>query len=129
MENLWLKQVDRNMREEVVAIQRTSSTLTASLELTPWNQRACAKNIVFRPQVAVQRVTARKVIGADIFDRQEIVIDDVDLVVDVANELPNEDLYYALKRAGVRVFRAGDGIAPRYMAQAILEGYRAGREV
>ena len=30
---------------------------------------------------------------------------------------------------GQRVFRAGDCVAPRYMSQAILEGYRAGREV
>ncbi len=29
----------------------------------------------------------------------------------------------------MRVFRAGDCVAPRYMSHAILEGYRAGREV
>ena len=56
-------------------------------------------------------------------------IEDTDLVVAVAPEVPNEDLYFALKETGQRVFRVGDCVAPRTMSQAILEGYRAGREV
>ncbi|NJN47289.1 MAG: NAD(P)-binding protein [Candidatus Competibacteraceae bacterium] len=124
----WL--TERGWQVEVVTSDMfVGQKLTASLELTPWNQRACAKSVALRPQIEVQRVTAHTVIGVDIFDRQEITIDDVDLVIDVANEAPNEDLYFALKQAGVRVFRAGDAVAPRYIAQAILEGYRAGREV
>lgn len=103
--------------------------LTASMELTPWNQRACARGIVFRPQVDVERVVGRTLIGADIFDRQEVRIEDIDLIVTITHELPNEDLYFALKWAGIPVVRAGDCVAPRYMSQAILEGYRAGREV
>jgi mycofactocin system FadH/OYE family oxidoreductase 2 len=103
--------------------------LTASMELTPWNQRAAAKGIVFKPQIDVQAVAERAVVGVDHFDRQPQQIEDVDLVVDVTHELPNESLYFALKRAGQRVFRAGDCVAPRYMQQAILEGYRVGREV
>lgn len=103
--------------------------LTASLELTPWNQRAQAKGIVFRPQFDVEQVTARSVIGVDRFDRRQGEITDVDLVVTVTPEFPNETLYFALKHAGQRVFRAGDCVAPRYMSQAILEGYRVGREV
>lgn len=102
--------------------------LTASLELTAWNQRACAKGILFRPQIEAQRVSARAVIGCDRFDRREVRFDDVDLVVDVYPQIPNEDLYLALKRVGPRVFRAGDCVAPRYLSHAILEGYRAGRE-
>jgi 2,4-dienoyl-CoA reductase (NADPH2) len=103
--------------------------LTASLELTAWNQRACAKGIAFRPQIEVERVGARTVVGTDRFDRRPARIEDVDLVVAVANEVPDEALYFALTQAGQRVFRAGDCVAPRYMSQAILEGYRAGREV
>jgi 2,4-dienoyl-CoA reductase (NADPH2) len=103
--------------------------LTASLELTAWNQRACAKGIALRPQVNVERVTERTVIGVDHFDRRPVHIEDTDLVVAVAHEVPKEDLYFALKQAGQRVFRAGDCVAPRTMSQAILEGYRAGREV
>jgi mycofactocin system FadH/OYE family oxidoreductase 2 len=103
--------------------------LTASMELTAWNQRACAKAITFRPQVNVERVSERTVVGTDKFDRRPVRIDDVDLIVTVAHEIPEEDLYFELKNAGQRVFRAGDCVAPRYLSQAILEGYRAGREV
>jgi hypothetical protein len=79
--------------------------------------------------VNVERVTARTIIGVDHFDRRPVHIEDVDLVVAVAHELPDEDLYFALKQAGQRVFRVGDCVAPRTISQAILEGYRAGREV
>jgi hypothetical protein len=77
----------------------------------------------------VRHVGNRTVSGVDAFDRQPVVIDDVDLVVPVAAEVPDETLYFALKDAGMRVFRAGDCVAPRYLSHAILEGYRAGREV
>ncbi|MFO1146169.1 MAG: FAD-dependent oxidoreductase [Rhodospirillales bacterium] len=124
----WL--CDRGWRVEVVTRDMfVGQRLTASQELTPWNQRAAAKAIAFRPQVAVQTVDGRSVCGIDTFDRTPVVIDAVDLVVPVAHEVPDEDLYFALKDAGVRVFRAGDCVAPRSMASAILEGYRAGREV
>ena len=124
----WL--ADHGWQVEVVTRDMfVGQRLTASLELTPWNQRATAKAIAFRPQVTVEKVTGRTVIGVDYFERRPVRIDDVDLVVPVAHEVPDEDLYFALKQAGVRVFRAGDCLAPRYMSQAILEGYRAGREV
>lgn len=125
----WLS--DRGWHVEVVTSDMfVGQRLTASLELTPWNQRAAARGIVFRPQVDVERVSGRTLVGADHFDRTQVVtIDDIDLVVPVTAEVPDETLYFALKRAGMRVTRAGDCVAPRYMSQAILEGYRAGREV
>ena len=124
----WL--ADRGWQVEVVTGDMfVGQRLTASLELTPWNQRASAKGIVFRPQIDVSQVSARTVIGRDHFDQSEIHIDDVDLVVDVSHEVPNESLYFALKHMGLRVFRAGDCVAPRYLSQAILEGYRVGRAV
>ncbi len=124
----WL--AEHGWRVEVVTGDMfVGQRLTASLELTPWNQRACAKDIVFRPQIEVERVNTRTVIGYDRFDRREVRLEDVDLVVDVYPQLPNEDLYLTLKRAGLRVLRAGDCVAPRYLSQAILEGYRAGREI
>lgn len=103
--------------------------LTASNDLTAWNQRAAAKGITFRPQVQVRRVIGDAVEGVDVFDSTPVVVEDIDLVVPVSPELPDEGLYFALEQADRRVFRAGDCVAPRYLAQAILEGYRAGREV
>ena len=124
----WL--ADRGWEVEVVTADMfVGQRLTATMELTPWNQRACAKGIVLRPQVDVERVTGRTVMGLDHFDRHAVNIEDVDLVVCADHECPDEDLYLTLKEAGTRVFRAGDCVAPRSMSQAILEGYRAGREV
>jgi mycofactocin system FadH/OYE family oxidoreductase 2 len=125
----WL--ADRGWQVEVVTGDMfVGQRLTASMELTPWNQRACAKGITFRPQINVHRVAGRTLIGSDKFQHDtELRIEDIDLVVSVTHEVPNEDLYFALKQAGLRVLRAGDCVAPRYMSQAILEGYRTGREV
>ena len=123
----WL--VERGWQVEVVTGDMfVGQRLTASLELTAWNQRAAARGIGFRPQFEVREVAARSVIGVDRFDRREIRLDEVDLVVDVTPEVPDETLYFALKASGLRVIRAGDCVAPRSLAQAILEGYRAGRE-
>ncbi|TVR97118.1 MAG: FAD-binding protein [Rhodospirillales bacterium] len=124
----WL--AERGWRVTVVTADMfVGQSLTATMELTPWNQRAAAKGIVFAPQVQVERVGDRTVAGRDIFDRTPKEIADVDLVIPVAHELPDEDLYFALKEAGQRVFRIGDCVAPRAISQAILEGYRAGLEV
>jgi 2,4-dienoyl-CoA reductase (NADPH2) len=124
----WL--ADHGWQVEVVTSDLfVGQLLTASLELTAWNQRACSKGITLRPQVNVERVADRTVIGVDHFDRGPVHIEETDLIVTVAHEVPNEDLYFVLKQVGQRVFRAGDCVAPRYMSHAILEGYRAGREV
>ena len=124
----WL--AERGWQVEVVTCDMfVGQRLTASLELTAWNQRAAARGIVFRPQFDAMEVTAHGVIGVDHFDHREIRLDEIDLVVDVSPELPDETLYFALKKSGLRVLRAGDCVAPRYLSHAILEGYRAGREV
>lgn len=124
----WL--AERGWQVEVLTSDMfVGQRLTASLELTAWNQRAAARGIVFRPQFDVLEVGARGVVGVDHFDGREIRLDEIDLVVDVSPELPDESLYFALKRSGIRVLRAGDCVAPRYLSHAILEGYRAGREV
>ncbi len=124
----WL--AERGWQVEVVTSDMfVGQRLTASLELTAWNQRAAARGIVFRTQFDVLEVGPRGVIGADHFDGRELRIEDIDLVVDVSPETPDESLYFALKENGLRVLRAGDCVAPRYLSHAILEGYRAGREV
>ena len=124
----WL--AERGWQIEVVTSDMfVGQRLTASLELTAWNQRAAARGIVFRPQFDTLEVTEHSVIGADHFDSREIRLDEIGLVVDVSPERPDEALYFALKASGLWVFRAGDCVAPRYLSHAILEGYRAGREV
>jgi mycofactocin system FadH/OYE family oxidoreductase 2 len=124
----WL--AERGWQVEVVTRDMfVGQRLTASLELTAWNQRAAARGIVLRPQFDAREVTERGVIGVDPFGGGELRIEDLDLMVDVSPETPDESLYFALKENGLRVLRAGDCVAPRYLSHAILEGYRAGREV
>ncbi len=124
----WL--ADRGWQVEVVTGDMfAGQRLTATMELTPWNQRAAAKGIVLRPQVDVERTSDGTLTALDHFDRTPVPVEAADLIVAVAHEVPDEDLYFTLKESGQRVFRAGDAVAPRTMSQAILEGYRAGREV
>jgi hypothetical protein len=62
----WL--VERGWQVEVVTSDMfVGQRLTASLELTAWNQRAAARGIVFRPQFDTLEVTEHSVIGADPF--------------------------------------------------------------
>jgi hypothetical protein len=124
----WL--FDRGWQVEVVTSDMfVGQRLTASLELTPWNQRAAAKGIIFRPQIEVERVSGNTLHGVDIFDRTPVEIAGIDLLVSITAEVPDEALYFALKADGRQIYRVGDCVAPRSMSQAILEGYHAGREV
>ncbi len=124
----WL--ADHGWQVEVVSADMfVGQRLTATMEITPWNQRAPTKNIVFRPQTVVEKVAGSTVFAKDKFSDTKITIEDVDLVVTATYDLPNEDLYFALKEQGLSVYRAGDCVAPRRLGQAILEGYRVGRTV
>lgn len=117
--------------EDMFAGQR----LTATQELTAWNQRAYSKGVIFRAQTEVQRVDRRALVAVDRFSREEQRIEEIDLIVDVTYDVPDETLYFALKAAGYgrsgmpALYRAGDCIAPRRLGQAVLEGHRTGRAV
>ncbi|MGF1470097.1 MAG: FAD-dependent oxidoreductase [Sandaracinaceae bacterium] len=100
--------------------------LTATLELTPFLQRASARSIELRPMLEVERIEGRTVVARDIHDASEHRVD-ADLVVLAVPERPLEDLYLELKEAGMRVLRCGDAVAPRRLGSAILEGHRVGR--
>lgn len=113
----------------VTADMFVGQQLTQTNELSPWNQRAPAKGITFMPMFEARRVAGRALYLVERYSREELRLDEVDLVVCVNHEAPDEELYLALGRAGQRVIRAGDCVAPRRLSQAILEGHRAGRAV
>ncbi|MGB0385009.1 MAG: FAD-dependent oxidoreductase [Ardenticatenaceae bacterium] len=124
----WL--ADHGWQVEIVSKDMyISQRLAATNEIIPWKQRAPQKGIVFTPQFEVQHVAANAVVGVDVFSKEELRIEPVDLVVSANFELPNQELYFTLKEQGYPVYRAGDCVAPRRLSQAILEGYRAGRAV
>jgi mycofactocin system FadH/OYE family oxidoreductase 2 len=97
--------------------------LTATMELTPYNQRAAGKNIRLRPQIEVQRIGNGRVDGVDIYSRAPLTFE-AELIVDVSYEVPREGL-----TADEDALSAGDAVAPRRIGQAILEGHRLGRSL
>ena len=130
----WL--VHKGWKVEIVTRDMfCGQRLTATQELTAWNQRAWSKGVIFHPQREAVRVTNRTLIMVDRFSREEERIEQVDLIVDVTYDRPDETLYFTLKEAGFgaegmpALYRAGDCVAPRRISQAVLEGYRAGRAV
>ncbi|HMQ31080.1 MAG TPA: FAD-dependent oxidoreductase [Chloroflexaceae bacterium] len=124
----WL--ADRGWQVTVVTPDMfVGQQLTQTNELSPWNQRAPAKGVAFMPMYEPGLVAGRAVHLLERHSREELTLDEVDLVVCVNHEAPDEALYLALKGAGHRAIRAGDCVAPRRLSQAILEGHRAGRAV
>ena len=105
--------------------------LTATMELTPYNQRAAGKKIALRPQIEVHRVAKRdgigRVEGVDIYSRAPLTFEG-ELIVDVSYEVPRTDTW----PGGVvdeDAKMAGDAVAPRRIGHAILEGHRLGRSL
>ncbi len=130
----WL--VHKGWKVEIVTEDMfCGQRLTATQELTAWNQRAFTKGVIFHPQQEVARVHERTLVMVDRFSREEQHIEEVDLIVDVTYDRPDERLYFELKALGFgsegmpALLRAGDCVAPRRISQAVLEGYRAGRAV
>jgi mycofactocin system FadH/OYE family oxidoreductase 2 len=124
----WL--LDRGWQVEIVSPDLfVGQGLTSTLELTPWYERAYARGVLFHPQAEPQHFSDRTLIAVDRFSRREIRISDVDLVVNISHEVPNDNLFFQLKESRRNVRRIGDCVAPRSLGQAILEGNRAGRSI
>jgi hypothetical protein len=124
----WL--LHKSWRVEIISADLfIGNGLTSTLELTPWYERAFSKGIIFHPQVDVDRFEGQSLIGFNRANRQEIHFPEIDILVDVAHEKPEEALYLKLQELDVTVLRAGDCIAPRNLGWAMLEGYRVGRAV
>ena len=106
--------------------------LTATMELTPYNQRAhgagTGKRIALRPQVEVQRVSRGLVEGVDLFSRAPLTFTG-ELIVDVSYEVPRADVWTETTTDEEDLRAAGDAVAPRRIGQAILEGHRLGRSL
>lgn len=98
--------------------------LTSTMELTPYNQRAAAKKITFRPQLDVVKVTANAVETVDMFSRAPVRLE-AELIVDASYEVPQP----VTNPSATELPSAGDAVAPRRIGQAILEGHRLGRSL
>ena len=59
--------------------------------------------------------------------RREILTGDT--IVAAVRPKPNSDLYYSLREAFPEVHLVGDCLEPRSIAEALLEGFRAGQAI
>jgi len=108
-----------------------SMQLGALQELTPWYSRAAASNITLSPLTVVVGIEPNSLKVRHRFDTSEQirVIEDVDTVVMVNYDLPEDSLYQTLTERTLKLYRLGDAVAPRRVTQAILEGQRIGKQV
>ncbi len=108
-----------------------SMQLGALQELTPWYSRAAASNITLSPLTVVVAIEPNLVKVRHRFDTAEQirVIEDVDTVVMVNYDLPEDNLYHTLAGRNLKLYRLGDAVAPRRVTHAILEGQMVGRKL
>ena len=66
---------------------------------------------------------------ANVYSGQETLLESVDTVVTAYGGKAVDDLYRALKGHGPELHLVGDAMAPRRLADATLEGTRAGRAI
>jgi dimethylamine/trimethylamine dehydrogenase len=85
----------------------------------------------------VSEITERAVLGHDAYASGEVLEWEADGVVLVTQRISEDHLFRELvereeesARAGIeRVFRIGDCVVPRILAEAIFDGHRLGREI
>ena len=89
--------------------------------------RIFASSITTHPFTTIAAVGERDV---EVVERgQQQTISEVDTVILAGWHRPVNDLYFALKRAGVPVDRIGDAVAARTMMEAVHEGERVARRI
>jgi len=102
--------------------------LVATYDLVLWKQRVLHFSIGMTPHTTVVRIEPGKVIAVDRFAEGERELP-ADVIVLGTYERPSQELYNALKGRVQRLYRIGDGVAPRRIEQAILEGRQVGEQV
>ncbi|MHB8072428.1 oxidoreductase [Desulfosporosinus fructosivorans] len=81
------------------------------------------------PASGIVEVSGRKVTVAGGFTPHQTIIENVDTVIYATRNMPNEDLYFALKGKVAELHRIGDCVATRKVEHAIREGELLGREL
>jgi 2,4-dienoyl-CoA reductase (NADPH2) len=98
--------------------------LSRSGDLAPANARLAQAGVTMARRTLLRSVERGLVEVEDRFSGETRTIE-ASVVVDAGHRRPDEALYRALDAMGRDVVRAGDCVAPRTIAEAILEGRRA----
>jgi 2,4-dienoyl-CoA reductase (NADPH2) len=98
--------------------------LSRSGDLAPANARLAQAGVTMARRTLLRSVERG---SAEVEDRFSGAIRTIDaaVVIDAGHRRPDEALFGALQSMGREVVRAGDCVAPRTIAEAILEGRRA----
>ena len=117
-----------------VHVVTESETVASDITRTsraPVIQRLKESRVVFHTDSWIKEVSERTVVLNDLYNGDETAVEDVDLVVGGKFNLPNTDLYDALKKDGriSHVVAVGDCVSPRKVIEAMREGHMAGRAV
>jgi len=81
----------------------------------------------FTLQAKVTELTRSGLIFSTAEARRETLV--CDTIVAAVHPKPNSDLYYSLREGVPEVRHVGDCVEPRSIAEALLEGFRAGRAI
>ena len=130
------KLVDAGFAVELVScLDKIAPVCDETLEGPLLRQHLHARGIGQRAGVVLTGIEPGRVAGTDEFG-EELELD-ADAVVLVTQRLSNEELYLelradedALRSEGVEaLYRIGDCVAPRIVAEAIFDGHRLAREI
>jgi mycofactocin system FadH/OYE family oxidoreductase 2 len=117
---------DRGCQVEVVTPGMVvGQDLGLTLDLEHWNVAAAARGIDQRTELVPVGMAGDQVVLLHHPTGGQVLLG-ADWVVSASPPEPSQSLYFELKSRGVRVWRAGDCVAPRRAHAAVVEGERVG---
>ncbi len=121
---------DRGSRVEVVTdALYVAPRLSVTNDLWFLYQRLLSKGVSLSPQSVVDEIGDHRLVVRNVFSQEKRVIEGVDTVVLAPSNLPNDELYFALRGKIKALYRIGDCVHPRDVASAIWEGNQVGRSL
>ncbi|BAF58776.1 NADH:flavin oxidoreductases [Pelotomaculum thermopropionicum SI] len=103
--------------------------LAATLELTPFYRRFMAGAAEIFTSSLVIEVDGGRAVVENRFGGRTVTLTGIDTLVYNCWPRPDESLYLALKDRVEEVYRAGDCLAPRGIAEAVRDGYLIGKSL
>lgn len=121
----WL--AERGASVEVFTAALTAGQdLGLTLDLENWYRRILARDVRITTNFAPLGFADGLINGVQVYSGQMLTFGPFDTIVVANHGRPDDELYFALK-GRVKVYRAGDCVAPRRASDAINEGHRLGR--
>jgi NADPH-dependent 2,4-dienoyl-CoA reductase/sulfur reductase-like enzyme len=119
---------DRGCEVEIVTRQPfVGMDLVLTLNQPFLYRRLFEKGIRLSPHEAVKEIRGNEVVVFNVYTNRERTIEGVDTVVMATMKKADDGLYHALKGKVAELHRVGDCVQPRFVTEAIWEGFVVGR--